>query len=201
MRFKTILNILIPLSLALLGTFLGDGYKDPLYFYGLIVLLIYAFIIDRINRSKEEVENQLKEAKDQISALIITKNGDYNPGIQCSFYPRISNNQMGVEQNIQIDVLVNSTTFLTSAPEIKLITEKQWNVSSQHQKFEPRKYGGKFEYFLDKPLLQYIDNKHFKYSFDVQFSRADTYLFTMVLNNGQVKHEINNSFKISQQTN
>lgn len=105
---------------------------------------------------------------------------------------------MESEKIIQIDVQVNSPIPLTSAPEIKLITDKEWNVLCQHQSFIPRKYAGRFEYFLDKPLLQCIDNKHFKYSFDVKFSTPDTYHFKMVLDNGEVQHQINNSFKISQ---
>ncbi|WGD65590.1 hypothetical protein P5630_11715 [Bacillus subtilis] len=198
MRSTLVINIITALSFGVLGAFLGDGYKNPLYFYWLIVLFVYVIFVDVLNRSKEDLDKQLSEAKDQITALTITKNEKSDSVIQCSFYPRITNGTMESEKLIQIDVQVNSLIPLTSAPEIKLITDKEWNVLCQHQSFIPRKYAGRFEYLLDKPLLQCIDNKHFKYSFDVKFSTSDTYHFKMVLDNGEVQHEINNSFKISQ---
>ncbi|MCU9592185.1 hypothetical protein [Bacillus velezensis] len=156
MRLTLVINIIATLSLAFLGAILGDGYKNPLYFYWLFALIGYAIIIDFLNKSKENLDTQLTEKKNQITALTITKNENPDSIIQCSFYPRITNGTMEIEKIIRIDVHINSPIPLTSAPEIKLITEKEWNVLSQHQSFIPRKYAGRFEYFLDKPFLQCI---------------------------------------------
>ncbi|MCY9399117.1 hypothetical protein MOF38_04855 [Bacillus haynesii] len=193
----SIINVIVTVILIVLGTLLGDGYKNSLYLYWLISLIVYGtviqFLISYLNNRKQA----LKDAEDKITTLTITKNGSLNNGvIQCSLFPRTRSNKIDINRVTTIDVIVTSAIPLSSVPEIKLITEEEWEVSWQHQKFAPKKYAGKFEYYIGQPITGNFDSKHFKYSFDIKFNRPNTYNFTLLFDNGEVKNEIINSLKI-----
>ncbi|MDQ0268671.1 hypothetical protein [Cytobacillus purgationiresistens] len=188
-----LLNIIFGISLLVIGTLLGDGYKNSLYLFWLISLaflvLLGEFLLHKLQDSNAENE----ALKGKVTTLSILKGNGNNP-IQISVFPK---NKILKGQETQIDVYATCSIPLSITPDIKLFTDSEWDVLVSNQKVSGEKYAGKFEYVLSNSITNNTNNCYFKYSFFIKINNTGDQKYTIELKDETYKGSIVNNFKVN----
>jgi hypothetical protein len=187
-----LINILFGLALLLVGTFLGDGYKNHLYLYWLLSLSFLILIGDFLINSLQGVTADLDSYKNKVTTLTILKGNNGNP-VQVAILPK---NRVLVNQEQQIDFFATYSIPITNIPDLKLITESEWKVLISNQNQEFRKYAGKYEYILNNAYVTKIDDVFYKYSFYVKINNVGNHKFSIEIEEGSLKGKITNSIMV-----
>lgn len=141
MRF---INIFFGLLLLIIGTFLGDGYKNSLYFYWLLTVAVLVLLGDFLINSLQSTSSELELYKSKVTTLTILKGNGGNP-VQISILPK---NSLRKDREEQINIYATFSIPINENPDIKLITDNEWIIKVNNQRVDNRKYAGKYDYIL-----------------------------------------------------
>lgn len=187
-----LVRIFLALILLVIGSILGDGYKNSLYLYWLTsaaLLIIYAeFITTTLISTRDELDSY----KDKVSTLTMLKGNGGNI-VQISVIP---NGKIIVDRETKIDIYATFATPVNKVPDLRIVTDNEWEIKISNQVQQKRNYAGKVEYILNNPLISQIDDKFVKYSFFIKIDKSGQQGFKIELNNGNINGELRNSFMV-----
>lgn len=185
-----LVRIVLGVILIVVGSILGDGYKNSLYLLWLsssAFLIIYSeFIMSTLSSKSDEIE--LLKSKITTLSLLKENSGSI---VQMSVFPK---DRIIVSQEAKVDLFVTCAIPFTVIPDIKLKTDTQWEVLISNQPQVNKNYAGKYEYILNTPLVTKIDEKFIKYSFYIKINSVGQHNFSIELDNGSITGELKNSF-------
>jgi len=187
-----LIRIFLAVILLVLGSILGDGYKNNLY---LIWLTSSAFLIvyaEFITTTLMNTQDQLDTYKDKVSTLTMLKGNGGNI-VQMSIIPQ---NKIIVGREVKIDLYTTFAVPVSKIPDLKIKTDTEWDITISHQSQHKKNYAGKFEYILNNPLRTQIDDKFIKYSFYIQVNKVGQQSFKIEIDNGTISGELVNSFTV-----
>src|SRR5690606_29614025 len=118
------------------------------------------FITTTLNNTRD----QLDTYKDKVSTLTMLKGNGGNI-VQMSVIP---NGKIIAGRETKVDVYATFATPVSNVPDLKIVTDIEWDIKISNQVQQKRNYAGKIEYILNNPLITQIDDKFIKYSFFIQ---------------------------------
>ncbi len=201
------LIIIFGVGLELLAAFLSDSFKNPAYLIlaiGLLVSLICNIALSNAwmsdNDEKEKLNGTIEGYKQKISTMSLqnslTGNNFFHVGIRPIM---TSGTQLLINKPYEINIYVNSPYPISRKPDIKLITNKHWEVSCgpSTPSINAIVHNDKFEYSLKgclNPVI--IDNKFYLYKFIATFTETHDNNFTFIIESREYKSQIDNIFEV-----
>jgi hypothetical protein len=186
------LRLLFAILILVIGTLLGDGYKNNLYLFWLLSSALLVIYSEAITNKLVDVKNELETYKEKVTTLTILKGNSGNV-IQMAVYPFST---VTVNREVRIDVFVTSAVSITDIPDLKLRTKDPWEVKISNQPQISKRFAGKYEYLLSNPVVNRIDDKYLKYSFFVKISTVGNHSFSLEIDNGSITGEIHNEITV-----
>lgn len=188
-----LINIIFGLLLLIIGTFLGDAYRNSLYLYWLLALSILVLLGDFLINSLQSANSELELYKNKVTTLSILKGNGGNP-VQISILPK---NSLRKNREEQIEIYATFSIPLNESPDIKLITDDEWKIKINNQQVNNRKYAGKYEYILSNSLISNVQSSFVKFSFFVNFDTIGDHKFSVEITAGNITGNIENVFKVN----
>lgn len=185
--FKVI-RIFISLFLVIVGALFSEGYKDPLYLYWLLVVLILLSTLEYLLEIYSTKKQDLKEANYKITTLSILKEHNASP-LQISMFPT---DTIIANKDSKVDLFVASAVPINKVPEVKLITNMEWEVTLSTIKQPGKKFADKYEYILNNPIATFKDERYLRYSFYIKVKTPGKHELLIHVNNGEVNGEFKN---------
>ncbi len=182
MRLVMIINWFITVALIFLGAFIGESIDYPWRFAFIATLIIFAIIIQFLLNGLQSTNNELTQEKAKLSALLIKK-GNQSDILQCAFYLKNYGARLRKAHRYNLDILINSHVPLLNNLELKLFSDKEINVYVNNQTISSRVFAKKYEYILGSCLMESLENKHFRFSIDVEFITDGTQLLMIEADN------------------
>lgn len=168
--------------LIVAGAFIEMGYKNPLYFYWLIVLILLVLSIEVLIDLYTNKVHELKESDNKVSTMLILKGNSSNV-LQIAFFPR---EKVIANKEIQIDLFITCAIPIKVRPDVKLITKANWKVKISNQLQREVHYAGDYEYILKQSLVSIKEERFINYRFFVTFEEAGKYDFIVECSNSEV---------------
>lgn len=194
MRLIMVINWFITVVLISLGAFLGGSLESPLQFAFIVTLIVFAVIIQYLLTSLQGKENDLIQERAKVSALLIKK-GDMGL-LQCGFFLRNYGVRIKKSHFYTLDIIINSQIQLQNNLEIRLVTDREWNVRANDQLIISGVFAGKFEYILNSQS-ETIENKHFRLSVEVEFLTDGLHTFIIETKNQQLEQKFSGSISVT----
>jgi hypothetical protein len=187
-----LIRIILSVILLVIGSILGEGYKNILYLYWLITIAFLIIYAEFITTTLISTKGELNSYKDRVSLLTMLKGNGGNI-VQISIIP---NGRIIVNKEIKIDIYATFATPVNKIPDLKIVTENDWEIRVSNQIQHKRNYAGKVEYILNNSLVDQFDDKFIKYSFFIKIDKSGQQNFKIELNNGNIGGELKNSFMV-----
>lgn len=194
----TLINLVITVGLIVLGSLLGGNLSNTLHFFWLVILIILSVTVQFLLMAIKEKGIELKAEKDKISAFLLTKNSSQSE-LQCAIFPKISGARIVKNNQIPIELYINSSVDLRKKLDIKFCSNKKCTVKVNHQNITSKQYAGNYEFYLDNSNVYKLENRYYKYSFDIVFEEQGKYIIKVEANNGENLLEVSNFITIHTQ--
>ncbi|MCA1322456.1 hypothetical protein LC085_21505 [Bacillus tianshenii] len=196
MRLTTLINIIITAVLIILGSILGGSYTNKLHLFWLSILIIYAVFIQFLYNIILTQNIELKAERDKVSAFFLRRNSKDQSYMQCSLFPKNYGSRIVKNRLIAMEIYVTSTIPLQKVPDIKISVDKDCRVFINNQNVNSTIFAGERNYYLQNSLVSNLENKYFKYSFDMEFINVGDYIINLEANNGDTVLTVSNSINI-----
>ncbi|MGD6967827.1 hypothetical protein ACQCVP_15485 [Rossellomorea vietnamensis] len=197
MRSTTVINIIITAVLIILGSILGGSYTNGLHLFWLSVLIIYAVVIQFLYNIILIQNNELKAERDKVSAFFLRRNSNNQSYMQCSFFPKNNGSRIVKNRLTAMEIYVTSTMTLQTIPDVKISVNKECRILINHQNVNATIFAGERNFYLQNALVSNLENKYFKYSFDMEFISGGDYIINVEANNGDAVLVVSNSLNIA----
>lgn len=201
------LIILFGAGLELLAAFLSDSYKNPAHLIlaiGLLISLLFNLALSNtwmnVTDEKEKLNETIEGYKQKISTLSLQNNLTGNNFFHVGIRPIItSGTHLIINNPYEINIYVNAPFEISRRPDIKLITNKRWEVScgTSTPPINAIVHNDKYEYSLKgclNPMI--VDNKFYLYKFITTFTETQENDFTFMIESRDYKSQINNTFMV-----
>lgn len=188
------ISIIFQLILLITGSLLGEAYNNSLYLYWLIAMAALTIFSQFLISSLIKVNNELKLYKERVSAFSTLKENAANDAVQIAVFPE---KRVIIGQDVKLELFLTSTYPLDSSPDIKLITQSEWNVTISNQTQLGKRYAGNYEYVLfDPSFMEIKEEKFLKVNFFVKFTNHGMKNFLIEFNNGSTRGSLTTSLKV-----
>ncbi|WP_339161843.1 hypothetical protein [Siminovitchia sp. FSL W7-1587] len=184
-----IIGIAISFLLIILGALIGEGFKSPLYFYWVSVLIICLLCIEVLLDLYTNKKSELQNANDKVSTLLILK-GNKSDAVQIALFPK---EKIFINKETQIDLFVTSSIPTTKIPDVKLITKTNWEVKISNQTQREAKYADGYEYILRQSFVTIKEDRFIHYKFFVIFDAPGKHDFSLKVDNGEISGQLKSS--------
>ncbi len=191
----TLINLGITAGLIILSSLLGGNLTNPLHFYWIAVLIFLSVIIQILIIAIKDKGAELKAEKDKVSAFLLTKNSNQT-SLQCAIFPKANGARIVKNNLIPLELYINSYVDLRKSLDIKLSSNKKCIVKVNHQSIISKQYAGNYEFYLDNSNVYKLENRYYKYSFDISFEEIGNYILKVEANNGETIIEVSNSLMV-----
>ncbi|WP_156111424.1 hypothetical protein [Pontibacillus halophilus] len=149
-----------------------------------------------INKIQDK-DSELNIERAKMSAFLIRKDtNNQHSAIQCSFYPKNNGGKILKNRRVSVDIYTNSTVNLASHPEVKLTLDKECSIYINNQPLNSVLYAGRYDYYLRNSLLNSLEDRYFKYSFEIEFHNIGEHIFKIETSNGEYINEVSNSINV-----
>lgn len=191
----TLINLGITAGLIVLSALLGGNLTNKLHFYWIAVLIFSSVTIQFLLITIKDKGTELKAEKDKISAFLLTKNSNQS-SLQCVIFPKTNGARIVKNNQVPLELYINSNVDLRKNLDIKLSSNKKCTVKISHQSIISKQYAGNYEFYLDNSNVYKLENRYYKYSFDVLFEESGNYILKVEANNGEALIEVSNSLTV-----
>lgn len=178
--------------MLVIGALFAEGYKNSLYLYWLIVTGFYLLLLEIYLNDNLKLKQELTESHSKISKLAILK-GNEKSVLQISLFPK---DIVKENKESEIDLFITSPIPLLETPQIKLLTETEWEIKISNQKQKGQMFANNFEYVLINPLIDSRDKKFFQYKFYVTIDKPGEHELEIQVNDGQVNGQLQSTINV-----
>ncbi|HLR81256.1 MAG TPA: hypothetical protein VK119_11955 [Bacillota bacterium] len=179
-------RIFVQFLLLIAGTLLADGYKNRLYFYWLSALIILFFILELYISKNEKINFELQEANHKISTLTILKSHNTNT-LQISLFPK---SVIYANKESEIDLYVTSSIPIDNVPQVKLLTNEEFEIKISNQIQHGKRFADNYEYILTNPLVDFKNNRYIHYRFYIVAKKHGSYELTVQVSDGKFEGKL-----------
>lgn len=183
-----VIRILISLGFILTGTFLDEGYKNSLYLYWLSVVLLLLLLLEVFIELYTKRTQDLENANNKISSLSILKEKGTNV-LQISIFPK---EEININKESEIDLYVASAIPIQKVPEVKLLTNNEWEITVSSVPQHSTNFANKYEYVLKNSIVSFRDGMYLHYRFNIKIKKSGKHELIILLDNGEVSGEFKN---------
>ncbi|MGA5659911.1 hypothetical protein ACPCZR_10015 [Bacillus bombysepticus] len=196
------INFLITVILIVLGGYIGSLFNggkliDTSTLYWSVIVVCFAVLAQFFAMKSSEFENEAKNYKDDMSAMLLTKKGDGSKTFDIAFDPQNLTGTFLRNSNYVCHIVINSPIKLGNPPDLEISTSAPWNITVGTLPIAPISHAEEYKYFINHSnITKIIENKYFVYEFNCCFNSSGEQKYKITAETSKLNGEIRNSIEV-----